>query len=61
MTGRKVLIEVAPRAEQQIYELPELLRVEVRLALLDLLDDPLPLAKGARPFRAAGDEIPNAY
>ncbi|WP_457213662.1 hypothetical protein [Nocardia gipuzkoensis] len=34
---------------------------EVRLALLDLLDDPLPLAKGAVPFRADGDEIPDAY
>ncbi|WP_457220326.1 hypothetical protein [Nocardia gipuzkoensis] len=49
MTDRRVLIEVGPRAEQQIYELPEQLRFKVRLALLDLLDDPLPLAKG-RPL-----------
>ncbi|WP_039800578.1 hypothetical protein [Nocardia araoensis] len=61
MTGRRVLIEVGQRAEQQIYELPEQLRFKVRLALLDLLDDPLPLAKGAIPFRADGDEIPDAY
>ncbi|WP_280241497.1 hypothetical protein [Nocardia abscessus] len=61
MTDRRVLIEVGPRAEQQIYELPEQLRFKVRLALLDLLDDPLPLAKGAVPFRADGDEIPDAY
>lgn len=61
LTDRRVLIEVNPKAEQQIYELPELLRVKVRLALLDLLDDPLPLAKGAIPFRAGGDEIPDAY
>ncbi|MFD6158583.1 hypothetical protein ACFWF7_41855 [Nocardia sp. NPDC060256] len=31
------------------------------MAMLDLLDDPMPLAKGARPFRAGGDEIPDAY
>ncbi|MEV6556120.1 hypothetical protein AB0M22_10425 [Nocardia sp. NPDC051756] len=61
MTGRRVLIEVAPRAEHQIQELPEHLRVKVRLALLELLDDPMPLAKGAKPFRAGGDEIPDAY
>ncbi|WP_433731016.1 hypothetical protein ACQP0C_05130 [Nocardia sp. CA-129566] len=61
MTGRRVLIEVSPRAEQQVHELPDVLRVRVRLALLDLLDDPLPLAKGAIPFRAGGDEIPDAY
>ncbi|WP_433198786.1 hypothetical protein ACQP1G_04930 [Nocardia sp. CA-107356] len=61
MTARRVLIEVGPRAEQQIHELPEKLRVRLRLALLDLLDDPLPLARGAIPFRADGDEIPDAY
>ncbi|MFI6218826.1 hypothetical protein ACIBCD_43030 [Nocardia brasiliensis] len=61
MTGRRVLIAVAPQAEQQISELPEVLRIRVRTALLDLLDDPLPLANGARPFRAGGEDIPNAY
>ncbi|QIS23723.1 hypothetical protein [Nocardia terpenica] len=61
MTGRRVLVEISPRADQQIYELPEQLRVTVRLALLDLLDDPLPLAKGAIPFQAGGEEIPDAY
>ncbi|WP_280478061.1 hypothetical protein [Nocardia asiatica] len=61
MTDRRVLIEVGARAEQQIYDLPEQLRFKVRLALLDLLDDPLPLAKGVIPFRADGDEIPDAY
>ncbi|MFI5719830.1 hypothetical protein [Nocardia sp. NPDC051750] len=61
MTARRVLIEVGSRAEQQIYDLPDKLRLKVRLALLDLLDDPLPLANGAIPFRAGGEEIPDAY
>jgi hypothetical protein len=61
LTGRRVLIEVHQRADKQIEALPEVLRVKVRLALLDLIGDPLPLARGAIPFKVEGEEIPGAY